>query len=295
MAEIILYHPRLTNIGTAVVRDDSGVVANSTFAPPLGLVAILRRLKDANKRVKIIDWQVERDPHGLLARELCDCKIFGVSAITGAQITDGLIATELVKKIAPNVRTVWGGWHATQLPEQTLENEFIDYVAVGAGEEAFPRLVDMLEQKGEPPPGIWYKSGPSIVKNGKASPPEFSTLGFMPYDLLKMEAYLKYFNVLGSLDTQRRDRRRGFAFVSQYGCPFACTFCEITALFERRTYYSPAANALDELEHLVKQFGGRGGLFFLAGVLRQWQICQRALPGNDRSRLADSVGRQHTG
>jgi anaerobic magnesium-protoporphyrin IX monomethyl ester cyclase len=262
MAEIILYHPRLANKGTRVVRDDSGIVTSHVFAPPLGLVAILRRLKDAGTRVRIIDWQVERDPHKILAQELRDCKIFGVSAITGAQITDGLIATKLAKTITPKVKTIWGGWHATQLPEQTLQNEFIDYVAVGAGEEAFPRLVDALEQKGEPPAGIWYKSGRLIVNNGKANPPEFNTLGFMPYDLLKMEAYLKYFNVLGVLDSQRHERRRGFAFVSQYGCPFACTFCEITALFGRRTYYSPATNALNELEHLVRHFGVEEVYFF---------------------------------
>lgn len=65
--------------------------------------------------------------------------------MTGPQILHALTASKLVRNLYPGVPIIWGGIHASLLPEQTLANPYVDVVVVGEGEETFPELVKALE------------------------------------------------------------------------------------------------------------------------------------------------------
>ena len=66
---------------------------------------------------------------------------------------------------------VWGGIHPSLLPAQTLENEDIDIIVQGEGEETFLELVQALD--GKQPlstvKGIWYKENGHIKSTGMRS------------------------------------------------------------------------------------------------------------------------------
>ncbi len=36
---------------------------------------------------------------------------------------------------------MWGGPHPSTVPEQTLENDYVDIVCIGEGDATFPELV----------------------------------------------------------------------------------------------------------------------------------------------------------
>jgi len=60
--------------------------------------------------------------------------------MTGPQILYALEGCKLVKERYPDVPIIWGGIHASLLPEQTLENAYADIVVVEKREETFPEL-----------------------------------------------------------------------------------------------------------------------------------------------------------
>jgi radical SAM superfamily enzyme YgiQ (UPF0313 family) len=93
---------------------------------------------------------------------------------------------------------VWGGIHASLLPQQTAENPYIDIVVVGEGEETFEELVHAIEANKplSSVAGIYYKqdgkiqwSLPRSFVNLDAEPP-------LSYHLVDINLYRR--TLLGS-------------------------------------------------------------------------------------------------
>jgi radical SAM superfamily enzyme YgiQ (UPF0313 family) len=155
---VILFHPSL-RVGREV---------QNRVSIPLGLIALATPLDLAGYRVKIIDQAVDRNWKDILISELRAKPIcVGVSTKTGPQIRYALEASKIVKQYN-NIPVVWGGVHPSLLPEQTLENEYIDIVVQGEGEETFFELVQVLEKDEalSTVKGIWYKENSEIKNTG---------------------------------------------------------------------------------------------------------------------------------
>jgi radical SAM superfamily enzyme YgiQ (UPF0313 family) len=125
----------------------------------------------------------------------------GFSIMTGVQIKYALELAEKVRK--RNIPTVFGGVHATILPEQTLEDPRVDYVVSGEGEAAFRELVEALEKK--------QKIGP-ILSRGEV---DLDKASLLPFELVDIEQYVRSSALEG----------RSLPFLFSRGCPFQCTFC----------------------------------------------------------------------
>jgi len=169
-------------------------------------------------------------------------KVIGISAMTSMIITADKVIRG-VKERLPGVKVVLGGFHATFLPERTIE-EFpsFDYLAVGESELSFAELVQRI-LRGEDChgiPGIWFNDGAKIVSSGRGhTPPTLDELGepgWHLYDSAIMAEYVKSLPVM-----------------SQRGCPFSCTFCSrpYGQLVRKRT----PALVIDEIRRNVERFG----------------------------------------
>jgi len=119
--DIILFNP----------SPRSGKQVQRRVELPLSLLCPATPLDRQGYRIKIIDefadpnWRREL-LEGLTQKPIC----FGVTCMTGPQILHALQACKLVKNRYPDVPIIWGGIHASLLPEQTLEKR----------EETFPEL-----------------------------------------------------------------------------------------------------------------------------------------------------------
>jgi radical SAM superfamily enzyme YgiQ (UPF0313 family) len=72
-----------------------------------------------------------------------------------------------VKEQYPDLPVIWGGYHPTTQPEQTLANPNIDIVVRGQGELTFKEVVKRLHS-GETLDGVRgvsYKAGERIITN----------------------------------------------------------------------------------------------------------------------------------
>ena len=185
---------------------------------PLSILHVASAITDVSE-VVLIDQRVEPDWEDKLMCELSNANILGISSMTCPQITHGIEAAKIARRMSSRTKIVWGGAHPTLFPDQVLESGWADHVVVGRGEERFREML------GYPP-----------------APTEE-----LPYHLLRagME---KYIGGQGRFDKDTR----ALIIVTASGCPYKCAYCA-SSLFPRTS--ESVTHVIDRVCRLVGQFG----------------------------------------
>ena len=157
----------------------------------------------------------------------------GFSIFTGPQIKYALPLAEKVKQ--HNIPTVFGGIHATILPEQTQRDGRVDYVVSGDGEFAFRGLVRDLEARRPVEP---VTVGEQLRQN------QLDKLPRLPYELVEVENYVSTGALTG----------RSLPFLFSRGCPYACTFCCNPVLGQGRWETMSVDAAMEQLDFIVDEY-----------------------------------------
>ena len=211
MSDIVLVYPR-----TGFDAKDMAVTL------PLSVLAAATSAAREFK-VRVIDQRIQDDWEEKLRQELRERPLcVGLSAMTGTQIHYALQVSRVAKEAAPEVPVVWGGMHATLLPEQTLRHPDVDLVVRGAGETALLELARALASRGplDPIRGLaWKAPDGSIRLNPETDPLDLNALPSVPYELVDVEDYVSPSQYLYPGVT------RLLPFQGSRGCPFKCTFC----------------------------------------------------------------------
>ena len=251
---------------------------------PLELICIGSPLVRKGYRVRIIDQRIECDWRTTLENELRKDPIcVGVTSTTGPQLRHALEISRAVKE-SSDVPVVWGGHHATLLPEQTLEKPEIDYVVQGEGEVAFKALVKALEdgQSIEAIPGVWYTKN---RRAGHTEPGPFVDLNLEPaleYDLVDVPRYRRTVFGIPRL-----------SFSTSRGCSFPCSFCYSTIVHKRRFRALKADVALRQLEDFSRRYSVRGIFLTDANFFLDLDRARAILEGVVRKGLGLEFTRLH--
>lgn len=174
-----------------------------------------------------------------------------------------------MKETNPDIPVVWGGFHPTLLPNETIVHPLIDVVVRGQGEITFLDLVQHFERNIPPTDvlGITYKKEGKIFENPERSPIDVNDFPPIPYGIIDVQKYIM------DDDTSRRT----LDYISSRGCPYDCNFCEITQFYKRRWFALRPARVLDELEALVSRYKIEGVRFrddnFFVEKTRVRRIC----------------------
>jgi anaerobic magnesium-protoporphyrin IX monomethyl ester cyclase len=201
--------------------------------------------------VKIIDQRVDADWKKTLTSLISDRTIcVGISSMTGRQICNGLEISKFVKNIRKAIPIVWGGIHPTLMPQQTIENPYIDYVVMGEGEFSFQSLVRRLSNGGSPKgiPGIIWKDRDGIGSTPFENNFCLDDLPEMPYSLLDMKNYIS--PKISTYDFARR----ALPFLSSRGCPYSCIYCAQAAMYKSRYRKMLPENVYSRVSKLVNDF-----------------------------------------
>ncbi|HEX9092898.1 MAG TPA: radical SAM protein, partial [Coriobacteriia bacterium] len=243
---------------------------------PLSLLSIASPLLESGFEVEVIDQRVDPRWRDTLADALEAGPVVcvAVSAMTGLPIDGALKASELVKATAPAVPVVWGGVHASLLPEQTAASPSVDYVVVGEGERAFSQLVDALASGADPlgVPGVRAVRGGQLAGTPAGRPIEMDTLARPAYGLVDVRRYLN----APFMTTQRP-----LAFVTSRGCSGRCNYCYNLAFNQGRWRAMSPERVLSDIRHLVAEYAV-DSLFllddnFFANWSRAADICDGVL------------------
>lgn len=239
---VLLVYPRIIK----------GWQAHSRADIPMSLLCIATPVVNAGYDVKIIDQRVEPRWRSTLRQELQkDLICVGISSMTGPQLRYALEISKIAQKYG-NAPVVWGGIHPSLLPEQTLQNENIDIVVQGEGEETFLELIQALEGKRplSAVKGVWYKENGHIKSTGTRSFIDLNKQPSPPYHLIDLSKYTRTMFGIEHLN-----------FFTSRGCPHQCTFCFNAAFDKKRWRPMDPDLTVRRIRDFVQSYNVKGLIF----------------------------------
>ena len=255
---------------------------------PLSLLLIAAPLVKKGYSVEIIDQGTDNDWKKKLLDGLKKSPLLvGISVLTGKQILYGLEVSQLVKEQS-QAKIVWGGVHPSLLPEQTLENEFIDLVVIGEGEETLLELVDRLDKRRnyQDVLGIAYKKDGGVQINPQRDFINLDTQPEIPYHLIDVEKYIQPKSCASGKPG------RDLAIYTSRGCPHRCAFCYNKEFNKRKWRGQSTEKVVAEIKKLINDyqitsFSIQDDEFF-TDLERVKNICQTILKENIKAEFISS-------
>ena len=191
--------------------------------------------KHYGKPLEFLTFQGYFDSEEKILKEAADCDIVGFSC-TSPTFKPGVRIAQKLKAINPRVHTVFGGFHPSAVPNDCLEEEGVDQVVVGEGEQAFLQVL-----RGNRAEII---NGDKFTEFNEFFPDRHAIHNQRTIDLC-----------------ERQIGKRITSFMSNRVCPLQCTFCAERIVTGRPNKVTnpirerDPKHLLDEIEMVTKQFG----------------------------------------
>jgi radical SAM superfamily enzyme YgiQ (UPF0313 family) len=235
---------------------------------------------------EILDLQLYPNPGTILIQKLNDFQpdIVGITAFTIQANWVNIIAAK-IKKYNPSIITIFGGVHASSLPESSLiDMPMVDVIVIGEGEVTLLEICYFLAQNQSnfftseireqflSIPGIAIRNFDDPSKVQLSLPrPLIKNLDLLPFPArhkLDQKKYHPLFVNYYHLPTT--------GLLSSRGCPFNCSYCS-KAVFHRNCRFRSPENVVAEMEYCEKEYGISDFRFFDDSVTnnRRWikQLC----------------------
>lgn len=221
--------------------------------PNLGLCSIAAQVPTHD--VRILDLVMR--PKAVRRRLLEEVESFqpdlvGYSAMSFQYATARELAAA-VRRAAPHVLQILGGYHATVLADEVGQRDpgLFDFIIRGEGELPFRELVDGLAGSSLDLATIRGLSwrGPNGVQHNPEA--ELLQLDSLPLPRREARAYDGAFYFDRKFDVAETTR----------GCPLPCTFCSIRRMYGRTFRRFPIPRILEDLRTLDRR--GVGGVLFV--------------------------------
>jgi len=215
----------------------------------LGLLTIAAYVRQYGFTVTILDgslWSIKRQIVNLDLNNT----VVGLTATTDVAIIAYNLC-KFIKKHYSSACCILGGFHATALPEQTLDESDFDLIVFGEGELTMLDILNAYKNKS----GLENISGTVIRKNGliiRNKPRELiRNLDILPrpaYDLIQIE---KHF---GGIRCERVSFKRCLYLLVSRGCLFDCVFCDSKIMWERKLRWHSLDYIIGLIKHAVQEF-----------------------------------------
>ena len=216
--------------------------------PPLGaplcLLALAASLREANFDVVMIDAAIEPDYLTRVQCESVDALFVGISVLTGPMIRGAIEVATAVKSHTPWLPVIFGGWHPSLLPDETLSEKFVDAVVRGQGEVTIVELAQALASKSplNSIAGLSWKNNGERIHNLDRKVEPLESLPLPAFDLTDFDAYEKLCGI------------RKLAYATSVGCPYACNYCTDQVFYKRRFNALSSDRVVGELIDLVTRY-----------------------------------------
>ena len=217
---------------------------------PLQLLSIARMHPEYDVHIVCSEIGMTKRPlsevKAEIAKHLDDCLYFGVTAMTGFGLSEAQAISRWVRSESPDTRIVWGGWHASLLPEQTLKEPEIDFVVVGQGEETARDLVAAFEAgvtDFSAIDGLGWKDNGRMVLNKPRAIADIDQFPPLPWELANIEMF------------EMNSDERMVGVITSVGCPLDCGFCADRAVYGGKWKRNGVEKTLFELQRLRDDFG----------------------------------------
>ena len=239
---VLLYNPKFRKF-----------VYTQVMCPPLALLAIASPLLKEGYKVKIFDALIDSDAQDKVLKNLNDAICVGFTVFSDFPIADSLKLSKKIKEVDSKIPIVWGGWHPSILPLETIKEPSIDIIARGQGEATFLELVKCLEKKHplNRIKGITYKKNGRVITNPDRQRTYLDDLPPIPFHILDLEKYVN--DTIG---------KRTLGYITSQGCPYNCAFCADSLVYNRKRIDLSAKKVIRDLKKLIETYKINGIMFW---------------------------------
>lgn len=217
---------------------------------PLSLLSLAAVL-DPAESWHLVDGNMVKDPVAAILETAArapssELVVVAVTVMPGPQVAQAVKVCRRLHAARPSLIIVWGGYFPTQHADVVLAAPFVNFVIRSQGEGSFVALLRMLKTGGalSDVPGLSWRKGESTIHNPTGPLTPVDELPDLPYERMPMLRYL-HDNYLGA---------RTVAHNSSFGCPFACAFCAVVAMSDRRWVAQSPARMEATLTRLVREY-----------------------------------------
>ncbi len=219
--------------------------------PPLGLGYIASALKENGIEVEIIDaYNLGLSHDQVTALVVRQSPAFVGITVSTENYASVLRHVQSIKKALPEIIIILGGPHVHILHQEIITDEpLVDYCVRGEGEITTVELVKAVEGKKDISgiSGITFrKNGKTIVTAPRPFIEDLDRISFPARELMPNHIYR------GTMDTGGGQPFN--AIIATRGCPFACGFCSVYAMWGNQRRRS-VENVLSEMELLKDKYG----------------------------------------
>lgn len=255
---LILYNPVSTNPGKAPL--------------PLSLLA-LGAVLEGRYEYEIVDGNLLAKPEAQLLEILQTRKAtaLGMTVMPGPQLNEAVPLAKKIKRALPDLPIIWGGYFPTQHSHAVVSSDVVDYAVIGQGEMTLLDLLDVLHNGGDRAAvqGLAYREDGQVRTNPARPLTPLEQLPEWPFHRVEVKRYLQN-NYVGT---------RTIDYNSSFGCPFACNFCAIVSMTNRRWLPEPAERMAATLKMLRDRYGVNAVQFhdmdFFISEARVAEFCDR--------------------
>jgi radical SAM superfamily enzyme YgiQ (UPF0313 family) len=211
-----------------------------TFVEPLGPICVAACLEEDGHECKVFDLRIDGQERGLELNRRFAPDVVGLQCNFTTERNRTIRLAQAIKRDLPQAYVVIGGHDASRDP-QFFQNEAIDAIAVGDGEEVMPALVNALQRGSDPAkvPGLWLNDSGAWNYTGHAvARRNLDDLPMPARHLIDHYAdhyYINFRKPLALLETAR-------------GCPFKCNFCSVWKFHESTFREKSPARVVKELQ-----------------------------------------------
>jgi radical SAM superfamily enzyme YgiQ (UPF0313 family) len=223
--------------------------------PPLGPLYLLAALEQAGFDGHLFDQRIDRDALERLNAYSPD--LVGVSAVTSAY-RNGLRAVAHLRRARPGLPVVFGGPHASALPEEVAAEPGVDFVLTGESERSLVELCRVLQAADRSPaalgaiPGLAWKEEGAVRRTAEGGPLSADDLDTLPWPALHRMDLDRYFEGTQTHGLFRRGSRV-LPVMTTRGCPSGCTYC--CRVMGRRLRCREVVSVIAEIEDRVRRYG----------------------------------------
>jgi magnesium-protoporphyrin IX monomethyl ester (oxidative) cyclase len=215
--------------------------------PPFGIMYVADALMKQGLSVELWHETEERVAEFVRQVEKARPLWVGFSTITGPQLVASIKATQQVHALG--IPTVWGGVHATIMPEDVLKESYVDFVVVNEGEVTAQEFTHQLQNGRDWGKvfGLAWKDGQGRAVVNPERPFIQNLDDFTPrWELLPdVNAY--------TLQSGPYDRAIP-VYISR-GCPFRCGFCYNEVVMKRTWRQHSDEFIINQIEWLKHNYG----------------------------------------
>jgi len=213
--------------------------------PPFGIMYVADALMQQGLRVEL--WhETEAGIDDFVQRvEQIRPLWVGFSTITGPQLGGAIKATRRVHELG--IPTVWGGVHATIMPQDVLREKYVDFVIVNEGELTAREFTYELQNGGN-----WGKVLGLAWKNDKGRVVVNPERPFIQ----NLDDFSPQWELLSDVDMymlQSGPYDRALPVYISRGCPFRCAFCYNEVVMKRTWRQHSNEFIINQIEWLRKE------------------------------------------